>query len=58
MELVSHMVLSLVMADVAKPSLAITSLTELPSLVRVEPRYLKLLTSSSFYPLSVMEVVL
>ena len=51
-----QMTLSLVMADAAWSSFSVTCFVELPSLVKVKPRYLKLFTSSSFCPFSVMEV--
>ena len=46
---------SLVMADATRRSFVFTSFVELPCFVKVEPRYLKLSTSSSFYLVSVME---
>ena len=56
-ELLFQITLSLVMADAARLNSVVTSFVELPSFVKVEPRYLKLSTSSSFYPFNVMEVV-
>lgn len=55
-ELLFQMTLSFVMENVARLSRVFTSLIELPSLVRVEPRYLKLSTSSNFCPFSMMQV--
>ena len=56
MALLFQMTLSLVMADAARLSFLFTSSVELPSLDKVEPRYLKLSTSSRFCPFSMMEV--
>ena len=56
MELLLQMTLSLVMADAARLSFVFSSFVELPSFVKVEPRYLKLFTSASFSPFSAMEV--
>ena len=44
------------MADVAMLSYDFTSFVELPSFVKVEPGYLKMSTSPSFCPFSMMEV--
>ena len=49
------MTLILVMADATRRSFVFTSFVELPSFVKVEPRYLKLSTFSSFCPVSIME---
>ena len=48
MDLFFQMTLSLVIADAARLSFVFTSIVEIPSFVKVEPRYLKLSTSSSF----------
>ena len=44
------------MTDAGRLSFVFSSLVELPSFDKVEPRYLKLSTSSRFCPFSVMEV--
>ena len=45
-------------ADMAEPGLIFTSAADLPSLVRVEPRYLKESTSSSLSPLMVISALM
>ena len=52
--LLFQMVSSFVMADDARLSLVLISFVELPSFVMIDPRYLKLSTSSSFCPFILM----
>ena len=56
MELLFQMVFNLVMADEARLSLVLISFVELLSLHKVDSRYLKLSTSSSCCPFSMMLV--
>ena len=56
MTLLLQMTTSLVMTEEAWPNLVFISLVELPSLLKVNPRYLKLSTSSSLFPFSMMFV--